>query len=129
MELLGITCILHKKNISSTKKRHLPDPLVFVGGLANLTTPNTLTVVLACNSLSFRYLYSVVFVFFSVIASFTIKDGAKICFCLYIDPEWFFGVFFNVICCYLTKEIIDSIIIVFYARQIKNNKITNTDIF
>lgn len=94
MELLGITCILHKKNISSTKKRHLPDPLVFVGGLANLTTPNTLTVVLACNSLSFRYLYSVVFVLFSVIASidssFTIKDGAKICFCLYIDPEWVF---------------------------------------
>lgn len=87
-------CILHKKTFHQQKKRHLPDPLVFVGGLANLTTPNTLTVVLACNSLSFRYLYSVVFVLFSVIASidssFTIKDGAKICFCLYIDPEWVF---------------------------------------
>lgn len=61
---------LHKNTFHQPKKNHhLPDPLVFVGGLANLTTPNTLTVVLACNSLSFRYLYSVVFVLFSVIAS------------------------------------------------------------
>lgn len=70
MELLSITYTLPDyikiHSINPKKKHHLPDPLVFVGGLANLTTPNTLTVVLACNSLSFRYLYSVVFVFFSV---------------------------------------------------------------
>lgn len=73
MELLSITYTLPDyikiHFINQKKKHHLPDPLVFVGGLANLTTPNTLTVVLACNSLSFRYLYSVVFVLFSVIAS------------------------------------------------------------
>lgn len=103
MELLGITCILHKKNISSTKKRHLPDPLVFVGGLANLTTPNTLTVVLACNSLSFRYLYSVVFVLFSVIASIDFffyhqRWRQNLFLFVYRSRVVFWGFFFNVIC-------------------------------
>lgn len=82
------------KNILLIKKCYLFDFLVFVGGLVNLMILNILIVVLVCNLLSFRYLYLVVFVFFFVIVFFIIKDGVKICFCLYIDFEWFFGVFF-----------------------------------
>lgn len=104
MELLSITYTLPDyikiHFINQKKKHHLPDPLVFVGGLANLTTPNTLTVVLACNSLSFRYLYSVVFVLFSVIASGFLLLPSKmapkfVSVCISI-PSGFF--FFNVIC-------------------------------
>lgn len=67
MELLGIICILYKKNILLIKKCYLFDFLVFVGGLVNLMILNILIVVLVCNLLSFRYLYLVVFVFFFVI--------------------------------------------------------------